>query len=179
MSRKPIFLVGSMRKQITGSKLPCQRDVLSVLFYNMREVKLNLHDSASLVIDECLIFWKKARIPTQDRSDCIKKCKKLYENFKKLGKHKTRASISCRQKEKEFEDSLNNLFDIAHANALDIIKINEDKEFLLMQRKNGRPGCMLGIDMKLTTAELKKAAQEEKELQRRRKQYCEIASTGN
>ncbi|XP_039315242.1 uncharacterized protein LOC120359881 isoform X1 [Solenopsis invicta] len=177
MSRKPIFLVGSMRKQITGSKLPCQRDVLSVLFYNMREVKLNLHDSASLVIDECLIFWKKARIPTQDRSDCIKKCKKLYENFKKLGKLKTRASISCRQKEKEFEDSLNNLFDIAHANALDIIKINEDKEFLLMQRKNGRPGCMLGIDMKLTTAELKKAAQEEKELQRRRKQYCEIAST--
>jgi len=179
MSRKPIFLVGSMRNQITGSKLPCRRDVLSVLFYNMREVKLNLHDSASLVIDECLIFWKKARIPTQDRSDCIKKCKKLYEILRKLGKHKTRGSISCRQKEKEFEDSLNNLFDIAHANALNIIKINEDKEFLLMQRKNGRPGCMLGIDMKLTTAELKKAAQEEKELQRKKKQYSEIADTSN
>jgi len=38
---------------------------------------------------------------------------------------------------------------------------------------------MLGIDMKLTTAELKKAAQEEKELQRKRKQYSEIADTGN
>lgn len=145
----------------------------------MREVKLNLHDSASLVIDECLIFWKKARIPTQDRSDCIKKCKKLYESLRMLGKHKTRASISCRRKEKEFEENLNNLFDIAHANALNIIKIHKDKEFLLMQRQNGRPGCMLGIDMKLIIAESTKAAREEKQLQGKRDQCSEIPNTGN
>jgi len=65
MSRKPVFLVGSMQNQIYGGKLPSKRDVLSVLFYNMRMVNLNLHESASLVIDECLIFWKKARIPTK------------------------------------------------------------------------------------------------------------------
>lgn len=145
----------------------------------MREVKLNLHDSASLVIDETLIFWKKARIPTQDRSDCIKKCKKLYETLRNLEKHKTRQSESCRQKERQFEEGLNDLFDIAHANALNIITIKEDKEFLLMQRRKGRPGCMLGIDRKLLNAELKKAAREEKEMQRKMKQYSEIRDTGN
>lgn len=30
----------------------------------MRFVKLNLNDSVNLVLDECLIYWKKARIPT-------------------------------------------------------------------------------------------------------------------
>ena len=107
MSRKPIFILGSMKNQITGTKLPYRGDVLRVFFfYNMREVKLNLHESASLVIDECLIYWKKARIPTQDRSDCIKKCKKLYENLRGLEKSKNRNNDSCRKKEKEFEDSL-------------------------------------------------------------------------
>ncbi|KAK9696216.1 hypothetical protein QE152_g32038 [Popillia japonica] len=90
MSRKSVFFVGSMTNQITGSKLPSRGNVLSVLFYNMREVMLTLHESASLVIDESLIFWKKARIPTQDRSDCIKKCKKLYEALRNLEKHKSR-----------------------------------------------------------------------------------------
>jgi hypothetical protein len=61
-----------MDYQITGSKLPFQRNCLSDLFYNLRIVKLNLRESAALVVDECLIYWKKARIPTQDQSNIIK-----------------------------------------------------------------------------------------------------------
>ncbi|KAF0712490.1 Uncharacterized protein FWK35_00031652, partial [Aphis craccivora] len=64
MSRKQVFLVGIMKNQITGGKLPSKRDILRVLFYNMRVVNLSLQESALLVIDECLIYWKKARIPT-------------------------------------------------------------------------------------------------------------------
>ncbi|GBM91363.1 hypothetical protein AVEN_201338-1 [Araneus ventricosus] len=44
---------------------------------------------------------------------------------------------------------INNLFDIAHANALEIIKIEEDRKFLLSQREPGQRGCLMGIDMKL------------------------------
>jgi len=42
-----------------------------------------------LVVDECLIFWKKARIPTQDQYNTIKKLKKLYEDLRTLEKSKT------------------------------------------------------------------------------------------
>lgn len=181
MSRKQVFLIGTMKNQITGSKLPSRRDILSVLFYNLHEVRLDLHASAALVIDECLIFWKKARIPTQDRSDCIKKCKKLYETWRALEKHKKRESESCRKNEKTFRESLNDLFDIAHANALDRIKIEEDKTFLLKQREKGRPGSMLGIDMKLTVAEKKKSAREESEaqkLERERQRLAAISQKG-
>jgi len=76
MPGQQIYLIGPMNNQITGSKLPSKRDCLSILFYNMHLVNLNLHDSSHLVIDECSIFWKKARIPTHDNSDCIKKLKK-------------------------------------------------------------------------------------------------------
>lgn len=63
MPRQKIFIVGVMKNQILGSKLPSKKDVLSVLFFNMRMVKLTLKDSISLVIDECLIFWKKSSNP--------------------------------------------------------------------------------------------------------------------
>jgi len=90
MPRQLIFLVGVMKNQITGSKLPSKRDILSVFFYNMRTVKPTLHDSTSLVFDECQFFWIKARIPIQDRSHCVTKIKKLYDEWRHLDKNKNR-----------------------------------------------------------------------------------------
>lgn len=116
----------------------------------------------SLVIDECLIFWKKARIPTQDRCHCLKQLKKLYEELRNLEKCKNRNSELCRQRVHSFGDILNDLFDIAHSSALNIIKINEVKEFLILQRQKGRPGCMLGTDVKLARIEKRKHNREKK-----------------
>jgi len=56
MTRKQVFLVGNMKNQITGGKSPSKRDILSVLFYNMRVVNLRLQESAAIVIDNCLIY---------------------------------------------------------------------------------------------------------------------------
>lgn len=81
----------------------------------------------------------------------------------------------CRKRERDFEDELNNLFDIADADAIDLIKIQEDKDFLQLQRKSGRPGCMLGVDMKLTGAEQKKLIKNEI----KNKKLTETSVTGN
>lgn len=82
------------------------------------------------MFDECQMFWKKARIPIQDRSDCVKKIKKLYDEWAKLDKNKKRNTNTQKEIMTTFEDNLNDLFDIAHSNALNIIKIHEDKLFL-------------------------------------------------
>ena len=42
------------------------------------------------------------------------------------------------QKEKDFKDDLDNLFDMAHQDALDMITIEEDKEFLIARHKKRR-----------------------------------------
>ncbi|GBM45488.1 hypothetical protein AVEN_210221-1 [Araneus ventricosus] len=68
---------------------------------------------------------------------------------KKREKSACRRSETQEENERNFISDLNNLFDIAHANALEIIKIEEDRKFLLSQRERGRRGYLMGIDMKL------------------------------
>lgn len=133
----------------------------------MRMVKLNMQQSTSLVIDECLIFWQKARIPTRYRCDCVKQLQNLYKEIRCLDKSKHKNSENCRKKEDIFNESLDDLFDISHADALNLIRINEDREFLLLQRQKGRPGCMLGIDLKLTGVEARKGDRLQKEIELR------------
>jgi hypothetical protein len=69
-SREELFLIGYMNNQKTGSKLSSRDECLKVLFYNMRITKQNLNDSASLVIEECIVFWRKAWIPSQVSHTC-------------------------------------------------------------------------------------------------------------
>ncbi|XP_025405167.1 uncharacterized protein LOC112679535 [Sipha flava] len=150
-----IYLIGSMNNQILGSKLP----------QTLRDL-----------INECTIFWKKARIPTKDRADCMKKLKKSYEVWRSLEKRKKRESETFKFQVKEFEQSLDNLFDIAHANAFDIMKIDIDKEFLRSQRKPGRPGCLLGVDMKLSQKEKRKKIRINQEKTKRKKYENELSN---
>ncbi|KAF2905067.1 hypothetical protein ILUMI_01110 [Ignelater luminosus] len=63
---------------------------------------------------------------------------------------------------------MNNLFDIAHGNALSLISIEEDKKFLIAQKKPNREGSMIGIDLKLTAAEKRKAERKKKKKQKSR-----------
>jgi len=55
------------------------------------------------------------------------------------------------------------LFDVAHANAMELMENEEDKLFLQSQRKKKRPGCMKGVD-KVT----EKKAKQTKSIKRRR-----------
>ena len=163
MPNPNIYLINSVKNQITGSKLPSKNDCLSVLFYNMRFVKLNLNESIILVIDVCLTYWKKTRFPTHDPSYCSKKLKKLYDSWRTLEKNKSRNSDLHKQRRQDFIHELNDLFDIAHVNAMSIIKINDDKKFLTLQRQRGRPSCMLGLDLKLDALEKRKEARVQNE----------------
>ena len=167
--RQRIFLIGYTKHQITGSKLPSIRDCFQVLFYNMRVPKLNLNESITLVLEECVVFWKKAKIPTRRIQKCKEKLKKLYIDWQTLVKNKNKIGEVFRIKGKEFSEILDDLFDIAHQNALNMIKIVEDKQFLIKQREKGRPGSMLGVDKKHTGVDKRRSVREEAEKQRMEK----------
>jgi len=150
-----IFLIGSEETQIHGSKLPSNGQMLSVFFYNMRTVNLVVRESAALAVRECCIFWEKARIPIRAIQHCIDKLIKLYNEWRSLQKNSTKVDESYRLKENDFKNKLNLLFDIAHSDALKLIKIDVDRQFLLNQRLPGRPGCLLGKDITGTVKENK------------------------
>ncbi|XP_069676192.1 zinc finger protein 184-like isoform X2 [Periplaneta americana] len=158
-----IYLIGNYCNQIIGSNLPSNKQVLNVLFCNIRKVKLDLRVSAGKTVDEVIIFWQKAHIPTRKRRHCISKLESLYSEWRNLQKSANKKSEQQRQKEKSFTSKLNDLFDIAHANALEVTGI-EDRQFLIAQRQKGR------IDFIQEKIEMRM----EKDLIRKKQSYEEI-----
>ena len=92
-----VYLVGNYAPQIVGSKLPSNRDVLKTFYFNMREVKLTIRESAKLVIREVFEIWNKARIPTRDEQQCVKKLETLYEKLRNFQKSERRMTGNKRK----------------------------------------------------------------------------------
>ncbi|GBL84771.1 hypothetical protein AVEN_93813-1 [Araneus ventricosus] len=132
-------------------------------------MRLSLRESARLVISETVIFWKKARIPFREFQHCIVKLEALYNEWRMLQKHSKRKSETQEQKEQNFKQKLEDLLDIAHSNALIIITIEEDRQFLISQRQKGRIGVLRGIDKRTDEKEkriLKRLSAEEQRLKK-------------
>lgn len=106
-----------------------------------------------MTIDEVIIFWNKARIPCRYKSHCVVKLKELYSEWQSLQKSVNRKSATNVSNQLAFTEKLDDLFDIAAANAVETITIKEDRQFLINQRKKGREGSMYGIDQKLAKRE--------------------------
>ncbi|GBM92099.1 hypothetical protein AVEN_96542-1 [Araneus ventricosus] len=68
----------------------------------------------------------------------------------------------------DVKSNLKNLYDIAHADAFQLIKIEEDKVFLLRQREPGRVGFLGVIDKKLS--EKQEKVLEKKEIKEKRRE---------
>jgi prophage maintenance system killer protein len=63
------------------------------------------------------------------RSNFIIKCKQLYEDLRSLEKHNTQTSELYKNRETTFNEDLNDFFDIAAANVLNLIKIKKTQHF--------------------------------------------------
>ncbi|KAK4290351.1 hypothetical protein Pmani_036739 [Petrolisthes manimaculis] len=74
-----------------------------------------------------------------------------------------------KDKEVDFKSIFDNLFDIAHAKGLEMISIKENKQFLIAQRKSGRCGAMVSVDVSLKKKEDRKRKREEQIVKRREK----------
>lgn len=91
------------------------------------------------------------------KDHCFRAIKKLYKEWRCLQKNASDPQTSIQiTKEQKFQLDLNNLFDIAHANALTIVNIDEYREFLQLQRQPGRSSSITGIDQVLARKESNK-----------------------
>lgn len=143
-----------------GTKLPSRKQVLKMYFYGTRQRKISADKSAYLVTDTVIIFWRQAFIPTKHRGDVKNKVQSLVAEWQTLQKSSLRGGETQNRKEDEFVAKLDDLFDIAHANALEMVTDPEDAAFLQMQRQKGRIGCMAGVDENQARRQKRRAERE-------------------
>lgn len=130
---------------------------------------MNARESARLAVREATMFWEKARIPTKQEHRCVDDLMNLYKKWRTLQKTSSRRTERQINSEKEFMNTLDDLFDIAHGNALTVMKNQEDITFLQRQREKCRTGCMAGVDAILAAREKRKSERMEQEQQRKHK----------
>ena len=58
-----IYLVGSVKDECTGSKLPCVHDLFAAYLHQLKFIKETKHEAATLTIQELFAYWNRARIP--------------------------------------------------------------------------------------------------------------------
>lgn len=151
-----IWLVGGRKSHLIGSRLPSKREVLQVYFHLHLSEGKTVRESSSALSDMILDYWNRARIPCKFKKHLILTLEKLVNNWQKLKKNKEnkkKRSKTLEDQETIFAASLDALFDIAHPKALELIQVQEDRDFLLAQRETGRRGMMQGVDMNLARKE--------------------------
>lgn len=146
-SAKAIWLVGGTEETFKGSKLPSRGEVLRVLFHHHDREQLSLKDSIAHTTEQLLLVWDKAKIPTKAPTHVVEHVRKLHTEWQVLKKLIKRTSASNLSNQQTFVESLDDLFDMAHRDAMTIIKIQEDRNFLAAQREKGRKGTMGGVDL--------------------------------
>lgn len=170
-SKTDVWLVGQTLPALLQTKLPSIKEVLQLFFYHKIERKQTVSASAEFTALEVLAVWEKASIPTRKKQHVKEKILKYFNQWQSLKKNKEnkkKRSESMQDKEKTWQITLEELFDIAHANALETMKIEEDKKFLLAQRQN-RSGKIGTLDKRHAKKVLEKQGREDrlKSLQQR------------
>jgi len=128
-----LYLLGASESEIRGSKLPSNSQILKVFFYYHVILKQTIRKASTAAVEAAIPFWKQARIPIRAKKHLITKVEKLHEKWKTLKKTRNRQEKKQRYDEANFLKYLDNLIDMAAQDALQVMKIEEDKQFLLAQ----------------------------------------------
>jgi len=128
-----VCLVGGTAENFKTSKLPSQGEVLKVLFNYHSGESMSLKDSIDKTASLLLPIWVMARVPTKAAYHVIKHICKLHAERQELKKCINRKSATNLTNQQTFQDSLDDLFDTAHRDALSLIKIEENHLFLKAQ----------------------------------------------
>ena len=145
-SKTTVYLLGTVEEGIHSAKLPSIRQAFGFFMHLHVDKKMTKKEAAAETVKEIMFFWHRARIPIRKEQHCRQQLLKLFDTWEKLKKNCKRRSSTQIANEEGFRAALDDLFDIAHADALKLISLEGDKAFLIAQREKGRRGTMAGAD---------------------------------
>ena len=132
-----VWLVGQLLpniSEVNATQLPTAGIVLRRLYHSIRIRKLNLSQSCNEVSVEVMEFWILANIATTQLPNVVSRLKALYNKHDSLSRNKLRRNERQQFLESAFTASLAKLFDIAHSDCSQLIRIPQDLDFLEDQR---------------------------------------------
>lgn len=96
--------------------------------------ELTVKDTISLIYNEVSKMWTMTSISMLHKRHVHAQIVKLYQNNRLLQKSKKRRNVLHVTRDERFNESLNDLFEVVHSEALQIINNEEVKCFLINQR---------------------------------------------
>ncbi|XP_046481517.1 uncharacterized protein [Neodiprion pinetum] len=149
------YLIGDIKENLVGRKLPTNGEVLSAFLYQHCIHKLTLKKSASGTIKKVEEKWLQAGLPTCKNSHAVQKVLQLFNEWLKLKKSRYRKkSTTQKKKETMLKEKFVKLFDIARLDPKQ--KLDDTKKlFLESQRSNKRYGF---IDTSASNEEIHQVA---------------------
>ena len=160
------YIVKNLCDDITGARLPSNKQVLQYFLHLHQIQNKPVHTAAGEVVKKLSTFWAKANVPVRHKPDCINQVQKLFKCWVDLKKNSSRNTSTQKAKESEFSDKFEDLFDIAHANAMSMIA-NKDKNSLIAQREKGRRETMSSLDKMLAAKQKQKKEKDDKARKRK------------
>ena len=142
--------MGQPLQEFSKSDLPTGKDVLRQYFYKVKINGNTKKASINSVSFEVLQIWTNEGIPTSQIKHINKKIEKIIDEYKNIAQNINRQTLTQNKREQVFTRKLSTYFDIAHQEAIKIMKskrYNENNAFLEDQR-GPRKMMMRGLDEK-------------------------------
>ena len=95
-----------------------------------------MKDAGKFVICQLKKTWSKARIFIAERRSIVRKFETVQKRYRNICRNKKRRGPAQQAQEKLFQSMSKKLFDIAHNQAMELVKIEEDRQFLQDQCKD-------------------------------------------
>ena len=178
--KSEVFLIGlcDIEPLTRLKQLPTSKQVLQRFHHFHQNETKSVRNACHLTIEEVVILWCMAAVPITLKKHAIEKLEKLHSSWLLLKKNKGRFSEAQRLRELEYVNKIDTLFDIAHADALTMIRIQEDRDFLLDQRLN-RKAFMAAEDRELAKKQDRALLRQKEEEERRQKAILKVATTSH
>lgn len=144
--------------------------------YHHVDLKEVVATASGSTTSKILDVWQKANVPASDSSYVKKKILKLFSDFKGIKKLKDRMTETEVTKRGIFKDSLEEVFDVAHANALTSNIPEEDKEFLRSQREDRMSSSMAGVDQTSVKKQERAWLKRKREIDRRETEAAAVST---
>ncbi len=112
MNNINVWLIGDTITGLDHTKLPTALDILKLFFHHQRIGRRTIEEGAKKTAKEVISIWNKTAIPTLLQRNVILKIAKLKKKYEILKKARFRRTEIQQQREAEFQEVLNKLFDI-------------------------------------------------------------------
>lgn len=112
-----IFLIGhrDLESLERLKQLPTVKQVLQRFHHHFSEqtvTRVAVHNASNLTVDEVLSVWSKAAVPTTLKKHAIDKLEKYHTDWLLLKKNRGRLSASQQQRESQYQQDIEHVFDI-------------------------------------------------------------------